>query len=525
MRVSRLASNGGQDKWLIVGLVALNVFLCVALFEPKIHTGGDNALYILLSESIRAFGDGYSTSIAPGPAVPHTTVPPGYPLLLAMIGGMFGRNFVLLKLLSVALTAGTVWVFCLLVRDRAREWGRYPWFLISFAFAANPLAIDYSHWILSEAAFVFFIMLSLFFLQRESGKRPDRWFCLALLAAVASFYIRSVGVLLLVAVSVGYLVRRQWRKFFVHGLAGGALTVPWLVRNHSLEGTASPYLEQFSLVSIYSPDAGVLDLLGRAQRVMENVWLYVSRELPRALVGSTSPWSVHPVVDAIALVLCILAIVGLVRTVKRKPGAMEFYFVLTFAAITLFQRVATDVRYLVPLFPFLLVYAFDGAVVVGNAARHRIRQTRVLPVVVAGTLIGAALFSVGARIPSNIEMLSAYSAGDRYAGYPPAWRRFFEAAEYVRTETSEDAVVTVRKPRLFHLWTGRRTRIFPFTTDRDSVLSVILSTDHVVVDQTTRATTARYLVPVVYENLDRIRCGFRTGEPYTYVCAVGDTRP
>ena len=525
MRSSPPSSTGDQDKWLIVGLVALNVFLCVALFEPKLHTGGDNALYILLSESLRTFGDGYSTSIAPGPAVPHTTVPPGYPLLLAMVEGLFGRNFVLLKLLSVALTAGTVWVFCLLVRDRVRQWGPCPWFLVALAFAANPLAIDYSHWILSEAAFVFFIMLSLFFIRRESGQRPDRWFCLALLAAVASFYVRSVGALLLVAVSVSYLVRRQWRKFFVHGLAGGSLTVPWLIRNYSLEGTTSPYLEQFSLVSIYAPDEGVLDLLGRAQRVMENVWLYASRELPRALVGPGSPWSVHPVVVAIALVLCVLALVGLVRSLRKRPGAMEFYFVLTFAATTLFQRVANDVRYLVPLFPFLLVYAIDGAVVVGNAARQRIRPARVLPVVVAVTLTGAGLLSVVARIPSNIEMLSAYGAGDRYAGYPPAWRRFFEAAEYVRTETSEDAVVTVRKPRLFHLWTGRRTRIFPYTTDRDSVLSVILSTDHVVVEQTTQRTTARYLVPVVNDNLDRIQCGFRTEEPYTYVCAVVGTRP
>lgn len=512
-----------RDRWVVVALVALTVFLCATHFDPKLHTGGDNALYVLLSESILTAGDGYSTTIEPGPAVPHTLVPPGYPMLLATIGALFGRNIVLLKLLSLALTAGSVWIFCLFVRDRARQrGGPYPRLLLPLAFAASPLVIDYSHWILSEAPFVFFVMLSLFFLQRESGGREDRNFWLALLAAVASFYIRSVGALLLVAASVGYLVRRRWRKFFVHGLAGGSLTIPWLVRNRLLEGTASPYLEQFSLVSIYDPEAGVLDLMGRVERVLDNAWLYATRELPRALVGSDSTWATHPLVDALAAVVCVFALVGLARALRKRPGPLEFFFLLTFAAITMFQSAANDVRYLVPLLPLILAYATDGTVWTAKAARRRIPRLRILPAALAGTLVGVALLSASARIPRNLDMLGRYAAGDRHADYHPAWRNFFEAAEYVRDATPEDAVVTVRKPRLFRLLTDRRTRIFPFTEDRDSVLSVVLSTDYVVIGHISGATTARYLVPVVDENRDRFRCEFRTRQPHTYVCAVQD---
>ena len=526
MRNGPGTESGGGNRWVVVTLVATSIFLCLAHFDPKLHTGGDNALYILLSESIRTVGDGYSTTIEPGPAVSHTTVPPGYPLLLATIGALFGRNIVLLKLLSLALTAGSVWIFCLFARDRARDrGGPYPWLPLASAFAVSPLIIDYSHWILSEAPFVFFVMLSLLFLQRESGQREDRTFWLALLASVASFYIRSVGALLLVAASVGYLVRRQWRKFLIHGLAGGAMTIPWLIRNRLVAGTASPYLEQFSLVSIYDPEAGYLDLMGRAGRVIDNAWLYATRELPRALVGSDSSWAMHPVIGAIAVVVCVLALVGLVQALRKRPGALEFFFVLTIAAISMFQSAANDVRYLVPLLPLILVYTIDGAVAVAEAARRRVPRLRVLPAALAGTLVAMALLSASARIPRNVDMLSRYSAGDRYADYHPVWRHFFEAAEYVRGDTPEDAVVTVRKPRLFRLLTDRRTRVFPFTVQRDSVLAVVLSTDYVVIDQVSRATTARYLVPVVDENRDRFRCEFRTEQPYTYVCAVLDTPP
>lgn len=524
--VSPATAGDNRNRWIVVGLVAITVFLCAGHFDPKLHTGGDNALYVMLSESILTMGDGFSTTIEPGPAVPHTLVPPGYPMLLAAVGALFGRNIVLLKLLSLALTAGTAWIFCLFVRDRARRReGPYPQLLLPLAFAASPLMIDYSHWILSEAPFVFFVMLSLFFLQRDSGDREDRNFWLALAAAVASYYVRSVGALLLVAASVGYLVRRRWRKFLIHGFVGGSLTIPWLIRNRLLEGRTTPYLEQFSLVSIYDPEAGVLDLAGRIGRVLDNAWLYATRELPRALVGSDSAWSTNPLVDALAVIVCVLALAGLARAVRKRPGPLEFFFLLTLAATTMFQSVANDVRYLVPLLPLILVYATDGAVWAAKAARGRIPRLRVLPAALAATLAAVALLSASARMPRNVDMLSRYAAGDRYAGYHVAWRNFFEAAEYVRDSTPADAVVTVRKPRLFRLLTDRRTRVFPFTTDRDAVLSVVLSTHYVVIGHVSGATTARYLVPVVNENRDRFRCEFRTEQPHTHVCAVLDSPP
>ncbi len=85
--------------------------------------------------------------------------------------------------------------------------------------------------------------------------------------------------------------------------------------------------------------------------------------------------------------------------------------------------------------------------------------------------------------------------------------------------TPEDAVVTVRKPRLFHLWTGRKITEYPFSTDPDSVLDVILASDFVVVDQIS-ATTGRYLLPAIEKAPERFPTVFQSDEPPTWVLQV-----
>lgn len=505
---------------IVFGLGALHLILCAVLFDPKIHTGGDSVTYVLLAESVLLTGDGYSLSMEPGPPEAHTLYPPGYPALLAPLVALFGRNFVVLKLLSVLFTVGAVAVFCFYAR-RHRE--PLLWFCLALAFAVNPGVIDYSRWMLSEAPFLFFSLLALWQLDADSrDRRMGRAFSLGLAASVASFYVRSIGALLLVAGSLSYAIRGEWRKFLVHGLAGSALTIPWLVRNSLSSGVSSSYFEYFSFVNVYAPEAGRLSALGFLERLFDNAWIYATREMPRALAGSDSTWAAHPLVGAAGLAFCGLALVGLVRTFRRGSAAAGIYLVLSLAAIMLFQESVADVRYLVPIMPLFLLYAADGATVIGGRVR-RPRWVSLLPVHAMVAVTVLALASAVARAPGNMEMVGRYLAGDGYAGYAPAWRHFFEAAAWVRDNTSEDAVVTVRKPRLFHALAARRVRQYPFSSP-DSVLRVVRSTDYVVVDPI-HGTTARYLLPALEREQDAFFTAYRTEEPATWVLGVRDVGP
>jgi len=498
-------------------LVVLHLLLCAALFDPKIHTGGDSVTYVLLAESLLTPGDGYALSIDPGPPQVHTKYPPGYPATLAPLVAIFGRNFLVLKLLSFVFTAGAVLVFC---RYTLRGRKPVPWFFLALAFAVSPGVIDYSRWMLSEAPFLFFTLLALW--QLDEDRRSERMgkpFWMGLAAAVIGFYVRSIGALLLAAASLSYLVRREWRKFFVHGTVGAGLTVPWLVRNRLASDSATPYLEEFVLGNIYDPEAGYLDFAGQVERFFENGFLYATRELPRALAGSDSAWAATPPVTLIAVVVCGLVLYGLVRALRRGPAAPEFYFILTGVAIMLFQTSVNDVRYLVPLIPLVLVYASDAATALARVSRGFLPAR--LPVLVTAALAALALGSQAARIPANADMTARYHAGDRYAGYHPAWGTFFDAAEWVKTNTPADAVVTVRKPRLFNAVADRRALIYPFSTDPGNVLRLVEGTDYVVIDALF-PTTQRYLLPALQTALENFHLVHRTREPSTLVLKVRD---
>ena len=116
-------------------------------------------------------------------------------------------------------------------------------------------------------------------------------------------------------------------------------------------------------------------------------------------------------------------------------------------------------------------------------------------------------------------MLGSYLAGDRYAGYPANWRHLFEAGDWIRENTPDTSVVTVRKPRLFYLHTGRKVDGYPYTTDTDQVLARITSTDYVVIDAVS-GTTYRYLVPAVQKHPGRFKLVFRKENPFTGVLEV-----
>lgn len=530
-----------RPGWVAAGLVAVHVVLCASLFDPKIHTGGDSVTYVLLAESVLETGDGYSLSLEPGAPEPHTKYPPGYPLFLAPLVALFGRNFVVLKLLSAVFTAGSVAVFCAFAKQ-GRE--PLPWFCLALAFAVSPGVIDYSRWMLSEAPFLFFTLGGLWML-REDGHATGtgRPFWLALAASVMSFYVRSIGALLLVAASLSYLLRRQWRKFLIHGVVGAGLTIPWLVRSRLVTGTTSTYIEEFLLENVYTPEAGYLDFFGMVGRFFENGRLYATRELPRALVGSDSAWAANPLVAVVAVAVCALVLWELFRRFRRGPAAAELYFVLTCVAIMLFQTSVNDVRYLVPLIPLFLVYAADGIAALrggvsrkdgatargakrpdGTGAPRRPTGRSLAPVYLTLVLATLAFGAHAARIPGNLDMIARYSAGDRHAGYHPAWRTFFDAAYWVEANTAEDAVVTVRKPRLFNALADRRVRSYPFSTSADSVLHVVRTTDYVVIDAIF-GTTQQYLVPAVQQQPGEFFIVHQTEAPVTFVLGVSDDPP
>jgi len=514
-----LKSRVDSNQRLIIGIsVLLNLLLCLALFEPKMHTGGDNCSYIILAGSILRAGDGYSQDISPGPPKPQTQYPFGYPLLLAPVVALFGPNVLALKALSVIFSLGVVFVFSLLAR---RLTSSPAWAALTIAVAVNPVLVEYSHWILSEIAFQFFSILTFYLMiraEKDNRPRSGRFFWAGVLVMAFAAHVRTVGVAFVLAGFAYLALKRSWRMLAVFTVAASLLLAPWIIRNKMVGEKEQDYVAVTFMKDPYSPGKGNIGFSDLPGRMVDNLKIYTLREMPRTVMGpagqSTGGW-----VAATGAVLSLLVLLGLVRSLMHGIGLLEVYVPVYMGVLLIRPEVWSDVRFIMPLVPFFLLYLADGAAFslgwlrAGLFNAGVIRTAALLLVALLGVIVQVRL------VPDNLNMIGRYMRGERYAGYPAAWRSFFQAGDWVRENTPEQSVITVRKLRLFYIHTGRRVIGYPFTTDADSVLDRICTSDYVVVDAVS-GTTYRYLIPAIQKAPERFKLVYRLDDPFTGVLEV-----
>jgi len=502
----------------IVSLI-LNLLLCLALFEPKLHTGGDNASYIILAGSILTAGDGYSHHISPGPPEPLTLYPFGYPLMLAPLVALFGPNVLVLKGFSILFSLGVVLLFSLLAR---RLIPPLPWAALTVAVAVNPVVVEYSHWILSEIAFLFFSILTLYLMVRaeeDKHRRFGPYFCAGILILAFTVHIRTIGISFAIAGFAYLAFRRSWRRLAFFTLAMALLLAPWMIRNKIVSKQGRSYGQWLLLKNPYSPEEGSIKFYELSGRALKNLKIYSLGEMSRVVLGPVVLSVRGTVTAAVAGIFSLLVVLGLVRNLLRGFRLLEMYVIVYLGVVLIWPEVWSDVRFIMAIVPFFMLYMADG---VAFAAGWRSAKLFHAGVAQAVALSLVALLGLGVQlwlVPGNLNMIGRCLRGDRYAGYHPAWRNLFQAGDWIRENTPEESVITVRKPHLFYLHTRRRVEDYPFTTDTDSVLTRITATDYVVVDAVS-GTTYRYLIPAIQKVPERFKLVYRLDKPFTGVLEV-----
>jgi 4-amino-4-deoxy-L-arabinose transferase-like glycosyltransferase len=503
---------------LLATILVVQIVFSILVFDPRLDTGGDNAHYICLARSMLS-GEGYRDIFEPGNP-PHTQYPFGYPLLLALIMVPFRDSLIALKLLSAALSVGSVVLFFLLMRGKC---GSILLYTTTLLFSVTPLLLQYGHKILSDVPFTFFSLLSLFLFKK--GEQDRRWFSpflwASVVAMVFTYHIRTVGAALFVALLVYLGSRKQFARMFLVLGVMALLVLPWTLRTARLS-EGGGYVTQLLLRNPYDRESGTVGPGDLLRRVGANGEAYFASAIPRSIVAihervwpmPSRRWDIY----LFGFAVSGLILLGFVDDMRRRHGILHFYILLYMGILLIWPQVWASDRFFLPVAPFGVFYLFKGGLFIFSridpAKRRRFGLT------VAGLLLLSSTVTLSRGMGGNLMVMRLYASGDRTAGYSADWVNYFRAASFASRSTPSDAVFMARKPALFYLFAERKCVVYPFTYIREEILGTIAEkgVEYIVLDSFFwTKTTERYLYPALLEHKEDFSVVYTTPPPVTYV--------
>lgn len=462
-------------------LVAAHAILAWQARVPSVTTGNDDALYLLLARSLRAFHYRDVWDVA---APPHSQYPPLYPALLAVAGVLSGDRLDAALALNVALSSGALLLFF----DAARRVAPWPAILALAAAALNPWLLRSAGSIASEPLFLFCTAVALRLAMPAAPRDIGSG-----VAAIASALARSAGITLVAALGIHRMLERRWRDAALLAL-GAALTVgPWLAwtmvapgklagRSYVADAVfdpargaplppgvttgAGPAAESGPPVrvppadSLTAEDAEARPVVRGAKRpsiagllaarVAYNVPAYLGRRLPSVLA---LPTRAGTTLDNIAWLVVTVLCGGLGLWLLWRRWRVAALWLCLYALLLLVWPYALG-RFLLPILPWMLLAMAAGAGALGARWGHW------LGIALSIVLIAPAL---GGSLARDIARASDAAACDRDdpltspGCFGASERAFFAAVRFTRDSLPRDAVILTAKEGTFHYYTGRRT--------------------------------------------------------------------
>jgi hypothetical protein len=430
----------GRRK-IILGVVVLAACaLAQAQLKRGHDWGGDFSAYIMQAQSL-IDGDPGAYVEANGRTVTQDSIgdlgpvayPWGFPILLAPYLLVFGLNPLLLKTVNLVFFAGSL-VLLALYASRRQETGQALAVLTVFAFSPAILALNDS--IVSDVPFLFFCLWAVYRIDStwSDGKPGSTWSGVWTGSVIgAAFLVRTHGLLLLAALVISQ----------ANHTAVGRKDAAW--KRASPWTYGAPYLA-FGLLVLTSGlllPAGGGGYLGMFDR-----WTFeVLRS--NASYYATLPTSFFfgvPLPGLLYAATLPFLVLGLISRRNRDPGAVTF-LVLSLLLLLVWPA-RQGLRFLLPVIPFYLYLVVCG-VTRGMQWLPSGRRKAVAALAYAGCatvlffFLQVDLRRAAANLQANRERSGPFDAVSS------------EMFEFVKGETTGEAVILFFKPRVMRLMTGR----------------------------------------------------------------------
>lgn len=453
-----------MDPRLILGLalslLALHALLAWLGRPPGILTGQDNATYLTLARSLRE-GLGYRELYEVGQPL-HTKYPPFYPAVLALWAGIFGESARSVAVLNIAASAGTLALVFFAVRRMTTPTAALACLAI---LAVNPFLVARPATAYSEPLYTLLSIAALWLAWSSSDRRTV--LTAAGAAAILAALTRSIGVTLLAALILHWLLSRRWKASVTLTLVAGLTVGAWLgwTAMDPNQMVGSSYLADATFVP-GAPGGGDGGEGGAASWVVQvmGVVVAVGRHMVEngaTYAGQVLPWSLPmptiagtPVDNGIVLLALFPALLSGIFLLYRSWRAAALYLVAYGLLLSYWPW--PHGRFLEPVLPLLV-----PAVVLGAAAIARSWLGR-RAALAAGGLMVLAIGVAGAYrtidfVRYRMECSDLDFRGGGEACLTEDQKSYFRALGWIREHAASDAVFLTAKPQPLYWHTGRST--------------------------------------------------------------------
>jgi hypothetical protein len=453
-----LQARSGTRRWALGAAIALGVVSAgavllfagwaywTALHAPAVGMFHDDGIYAVTAKSL-ATGHGYRIASLPT-EIAQTKYPILFPALLAAVWKLFPQfpqNLLWLKLVPFACTL--VWgaLAYRLFRD---ETGSAPVAMVLTGWmAVAPWVLFLGTALLSETLFAALMTGALVLLGRLERGRGG-WPAVAGVALLTSgaFLTRTVGITLIVVSGLILSMRGWWRQAAAFALICAALCGPWIwwqTQQHSAALDHEPYYSRanyrsWNILLRFTPAE-------KAQILSQN--LMGALLALAALVGVPATGG-GPI---LALALAALIITGFAASLAWRPAALEIFVLLYNAAVLSWAW--PPVRFVAPLVPVLLLYAYRGAQAVCVLLRLHVRETRVALASLALAFLLQGGWSLG-----QTALTARQTGAVRMPGVPQdEWRETVRMLDWIERNSSPGAVLIGNLDPVLYLYTGRKS--------------------------------------------------------------------
>lgn len=326
---------------------------------------------------------------------------------------------------------------------------------------------------MSESSFLFFVLLTLA-LWKQDQKLSYKQLLLAGLAASMAFFIRTVGIVLLLAL-VGRLVyERKWKKLLVFAALIVLICAPWFYRNYSLTGhfLSGEYESQFLIVDVDNPQNRAANTGDILNRLLDNLWAY-TEVIPHTCLPMLGPHfddiferlQVPFIPTFVRLGLLAIIVLGFISAVRTEvhPWSPWKLFVVLYVGVIL-SWPWRGWRFLHPIVPFLYAFLLIGASTVMSMVARIWQSAQRLEAVLLLALVLVALFAELRLYTRGLSDASIKYHRDLTAGV--AW---------IEEHSTSDSIVMAEHSMSVCLYANRRMVEFPSDCTFESIADCISS--------------------------------------------------